>query len=221
MLEVGWSELLVIAIVLIVVVGPKDLPKMLRTFATMMRKARGMAADFQGQFNEAMREAELDEVRKTLDDVKGLNPRNVIRDALDPLRQAGEDVRRELNKAETDIMAKAVALETPAAPQTIAPKPAATPATDVAVAPAVAAVTLPAQAMALPEAVPNEIMPKAVAAQAQAKNASPASAHARLDKKAAALSAKMQEAEAEAAAKKSVAAKPKSEKPVKRKKAEA
>ncbi|TIW15558.1 MAG: twin-arginine translocase subunit TatB, partial [Mesorhizobium sp.] len=51
MFEVGWSELLVIAVVMIVVVGPKDLPAMLRTFGRTAAKLRGMAADFQRQFN--------------------------------------------------------------------------------------------------------------------------------------------------------------------------
>ncbi|MCU0831634.1 MAG: Sec-independent protein translocase protein TatB [Rhizobiaceae bacterium] len=136
MLEVGWSEILVIAIVLIVIVGPKDLPKMLRTFGTTMRKMRAMAGDFQHQFNEALKEAELDEVRKTIDDVRGLNPRNAIRDALDPLRQVGEDVRRELNKSDADIRAKAAALDAQPKAET-APVPA--PVAPIAVPPATVA----------------------------------------------------------------------------------
>lgn len=67
MLDVGWSEMLVIAIVMIVVVGPKDLPKMLRTFGRMTTKMRGMANDFQRQFNEAIKEAELDDVKKSVE----------------------------------------------------------------------------------------------------------------------------------------------------------
>jgi sec-independent protein translocase protein TatB len=109
MLEVGWSEILVIAIILIVVVGPKDLPKMLRTFASIMKKVRGMASEFQGQFNEALRDAELDEVRKSLNDVRSLNPKNALKDAFNPLRQAGEDVKRELQKSQNEINAKASA----------------------------------------------------------------------------------------------------------------
>ena len=61
MFEVGWTEMLVIAIVMIVVVGPKDLPNMLRTFGRTTAKLRAMAADFQKQFNEALKEAELDD----------------------------------------------------------------------------------------------------------------------------------------------------------------
>lgn len=70
MLDIGWSELLVVAIVAIVVVGPKDLPKLMRTFGFYAGKARRMAADFQRQFNEAIAESEADEVRKNLEAIK-------------------------------------------------------------------------------------------------------------------------------------------------------
>ena len=98
MFDIGWPELLVIATVLIVVVGPKDLPHMLRAFGRTMAKVRGMAAEFRTQFDDALREAELDEVRKTVADVKGLNPGHAFRDAIDPLRKAGEDVRKTMNE---------------------------------------------------------------------------------------------------------------------------
>ena len=64
MFDVGWSELLVIGIVALVVIGPKDLPKVLRALGTMMSKVRSMASEFQGQFQDAMREAELSELKK-------------------------------------------------------------------------------------------------------------------------------------------------------------
>jgi sec-independent protein translocase protein TatB len=70
MFDIGWSELLVIAIVAIVVVGPKDLPRLMRTFGHYMGKVRGMALDFQRQFEEAVRDSELDEVRKAMRDVR-------------------------------------------------------------------------------------------------------------------------------------------------------
>jgi sec-independent protein translocase protein TatB len=70
MLDIGWSELLVIAIVAIVVVGPKDLPKMMRTFGLYAGKLRRAAADFQRQFNEAIAESEADEVRKNLESIR-------------------------------------------------------------------------------------------------------------------------------------------------------
>lgn len=70
MLDIGWSELLVVAIVAIVVVGPKDLPKLMRTVGFYVGKARRAAADFQRQFNEAIAESEADEVRKNLEAIR-------------------------------------------------------------------------------------------------------------------------------------------------------
>ncbi|HEX2216218.1 MAG TPA: Sec-independent protein translocase protein TatB [Xanthobacteraceae bacterium] len=67
MLDIGWSELLVIAIVAIVVVGPKDLPKLMRSVGHYAGKLRRAAADFQRQFEDAMRESELEEMRKSLE----------------------------------------------------------------------------------------------------------------------------------------------------------
>ena len=99
MLDVGWTEILVIAIVLIIVVGPKDLPQMLRTFGRMVSKMRGMASDFRQQFDEALREADLDDVRKTIGEAQKLNPLNTIRDAVNPLRQIGDEIKSDLQKA--------------------------------------------------------------------------------------------------------------------------
>jgi sec-independent protein translocase protein TatB len=70
MFDIGWSELLVIAVVAIVVVGPKDLPKLMRGFGHYAGKLRRAAGDFQRQFEEAMRESEVDEVRKAIESVK-------------------------------------------------------------------------------------------------------------------------------------------------------
>jgi sec-independent protein translocase protein TatB len=64
MFDIGWTELLVVGIVALIVIGPRELPRTLRTIGQMMTKVRRMASEFQGQFNEAIREAELDELRK-------------------------------------------------------------------------------------------------------------------------------------------------------------
>lgn len=74
MFDIGWSELLVIAVVAIVVVGPKDLPRLMRTFGHYAGKLRRAAADFQRQFEDAMRETELEEVRKAIESVKNQTP---------------------------------------------------------------------------------------------------------------------------------------------------
>ena len=70
MLDIGWSELLVLAIVAIVVVGPKDLPKLMRTVGFYAGKGRRMAADFRRQFHEVVAESEAEEVRKNLEAIK-------------------------------------------------------------------------------------------------------------------------------------------------------
>jgi len=99
MFEVGWTEMLVIAIVMIVVVGPKDLPKMLRAFGKTTSKLRVMAGDFRKQFDEALKEAELDDVKGVIDEARKLNPTNQVKDALNPMRKAADDVRAGLQSA--------------------------------------------------------------------------------------------------------------------------
>lgn len=103
MLDVGWTEILVIAIVLIIVVGPKDLPQMLRTFGRMMTKMRGMASDFRQQFDEALREADLEDVKKTIGEAQKLNPLNTLREAVNPLRQMGNDIKADLQKSASSV----------------------------------------------------------------------------------------------------------------------
>jgi sec-independent protein translocase protein TatB len=70
MFDIGWSELLVIAVVAIVVVGPKELPKLMRSFGFYAGKLRRAAAEFRRQFDEAMREAELEEVKQAIESVR-------------------------------------------------------------------------------------------------------------------------------------------------------
>ncbi|MBB3658504.1 sec-independent protein translocase protein TatB [Rhizobium sp. BK650] len=99
MFDIGWTELLVIAVVLIVVVGPKDLPPMLRAFGKMTARARKVAGEFRAQFDEALREAELDDVRRTISDAQKLNPVNSLREAMNPLRQMGNEIKADLQNA--------------------------------------------------------------------------------------------------------------------------
>ncbi|MCC2609817.1 Sec-independent protein translocase protein TatB [Neorhizobium petrolearium] len=114
MLDIGWTELLVIAIVLIVVVGPKDLPPMLRAFGKMTANLRKMAGEFRTQFDEALRESELDDVRKTISDAQRLNPTNALRDAINPLRQMGQEIKADLQKATQVTDAAAAKVDTEA-----------------------------------------------------------------------------------------------------------
>ncbi|HZR77190.1 Sec-independent protein translocase protein TatB [Bradyrhizobium sp.] len=70
MFNIGWSEYLVIAVIALIAIGPKELPGVLRMVGQWVAKARKMAAEFQGQFQEAMREAEMADLKKSFDEVK-------------------------------------------------------------------------------------------------------------------------------------------------------
>ncbi|MET4800695.1 Sec-independent protein translocase protein TatB [Bradyrhizobium sp. LB11.1] len=70
MFDIGWSELVLIGVVALVAIGPKELPGVLRMVGQWMGKARKMAAEFQGQFQEAMREADMADLKKSFDEVK-------------------------------------------------------------------------------------------------------------------------------------------------------
>ncbi|MCB8822101.1 Sec-independent protein translocase protein TatB [Microvirga rosea] len=90
MFDMSWGEVMVIGAVALIVIGPKDLPKALRTVGQVTGKLRRMAAEFQGQFQEAMREADLDDAKRQLQGLndsvtsmnRGFNPMQTIRDEL-------------------------------------------------------------------------------------------------------------------------------------------
>ena len=92
MFELSWGHIIVVAVVAIVVVGPKDLPRMLRALGQTVAKLRRMAGEFQSQFNEALREAELEDVKKSIESIRDLNPARQIRDAID---QSIQDLDRQ------------------------------------------------------------------------------------------------------------------------------
>lgn len=85
----GGGELFVLVILAIIIVGPKDLPKMMRTVGRLVGQARGMAKDFQRSFDEMGRETELEELRKEISSLKDANP--------------VEDVRKELRDVEREV----------------------------------------------------------------------------------------------------------------------
>jgi len=150
MFDIGWTELLVIAVVLIVVVGPKDLPPMLRAFGKMTSRARKVAGEFRAQFDEALREAELDDVRSTISDAQKLNPVNSLREAMNPLRQMGNEIKADLQNS--------TKVEKPAEQRP--PEHGAETATEVLPA----EVSAPAPSMSLPETPPLVPAPQPVAA---------------------------------------------------------
>jgi sec-independent protein translocase protein TatB len=151
MFDISWSEFLLIGIVALVVIGPKELPAVMRTLGQWTRKVRTMAAEFQNQFQEAMREAEMADLKKSVDDmardVADLDP---LKDLRKDFESVGSEVQQSLSAPleQTPAVAEAAAepaLEAPAAapsdtvPAThgndVAPVPAATPAADQPTAP--------------------------------------------------------------------------------------
>ena len=116
MFEIGWSEILVIAVVAIVVIGPKDLPRAMRVVGQWTGRMKRMGREFQNQFNEALREAELDGVQKDIADIG----------KIDPLG----DVRKQMARLDSGIRsdlatAGSTPAPTPAAPVTSPPAPPA------------------------------------------------------------------------------------------------
>lgn len=142
MFDIGWSELLIIAIVMIVVVGPKDLPKMLRAFGKATSRMRATANEFKQQFDEALKEAELDDVKNIIDETRKLDPRSKITQVFDPIRSAGEDLRAGLQSTSSMSPAtpdKVAEVTTPVDAGGTTIPPAVKPAAEKAAAPQKAA----------------------------------------------------------------------------------
>jgi sec-independent protein translocase protein TatB len=111
MFNIGWSELLVIGIVALIVIGPKELPGALRTLGQWMGKVRRMASEFQNQFHEAMREAELADLKKEVDEMASKAQSYAH---FDPI----EDIRKDLENAASPPPALDTPLTDTSAPQT-------------------------------------------------------------------------------------------------------
>ncbi|WP_395020007.1 Sec-independent protein translocase protein TatB [Dongia sp.] len=87
MFDLSWGEMGIIAVVALVVLGPKELPNALRTMSGLMKNARKLAGEFQSGVNEIIREADLEDARKKLQEVQSLNKnqiKNAIEKAVDP-----------------------------------------------------------------------------------------------------------------------------------------
>jgi sec-independent protein translocase protein TatB len=110
MFNFGWGELLVIGIVALIAIGPKELPTVLRTIGQALGKVRRMANEFQGQFQEAMREAEIVDLQKQADDIANSVNKEVTDIAqFDPMA----DTQQELEKT-FDATEPVATAETPA-----------------------------------------------------------------------------------------------------------
>ena len=84
MFDFAWSEIALIAVVALIVIGPKDLPRVLKTVGIWVRKARGIAREFQGSIEQMVREAELDDVKKNLDKAAGFSFDDAMKKTIDP-----------------------------------------------------------------------------------------------------------------------------------------
>lgn len=113
MFDIGGYELIVIAAVAILVVGPRELPGMLRSVGRFVKQARQMMTGVQRQFNDALKEAELDDVKKTIDDVRSLNPANKLRKTIakefKPFADAGDSVKKSVGQVSAKGPAPAAA----------------------------------------------------------------------------------------------------------------
>jgi sec-independent protein translocase protein TatB len=93
MFDISWSELLIIGIVALIVIGPKELPGALRTAGQWMGKIRRMASEFQGQFQEAMREAEMADLKKQVDDMASdIKQYDPLKDVRADVEAIGKDL---------------------------------------------------------------------------------------------------------------------------------
>ncbi|GGE80683.1 twin-arginine translocase subunit TatB [Stappia taiwanensis] len=123
MFDIGWTELLVVAVVMVLVVGPKDLPRMLRTFGQTLGKVRRMANEFQSTFNDALREAEqqadIADMKAEVEKVGNLDPLGDLKRTIeeDTKRKAARKAKAEA-AANSSVPASDTAAEVPPAPAT-------------------------------------------------------------------------------------------------------
>ena len=130
MFNLGWGEIVVIGIVALIAIGPKELPTVLRTLGLWMGKVRRMANEFQGQFQEALREAEFADLKKHADEISSSVSEL---STIDPLADAQRDVERAFEEAPAaDATAPAAPAADAASPTPAAlPEPAPLPAIEV------------------------------------------------------------------------------------------
>src|SRR5215510_9231457 len=142
MFDIGWSDLLLIGIVALIAIGPKELPGALRTLGQWMAKVRRMASEFQNQFQEAMREAELADLNKEVDEMATKAESYAHFDPID-------DIRKDIEKAASPPPDLDTLTDTASLP----PAPASTaPAETPPVSPPAATETSPAAAPPEPAA---------------------------------------------------------------------
>jgi sec-independent protein translocase protein TatB len=102
MFDIGWSEMAVIAVITLIVVGPKDLPNVLRTGARWMRQVRKLSREFQSGVDSLVREAELEDAKKIVASVKQGSIKRQVETAIDPTGEMSKslDPKRMVREAE-------------------------------------------------------------------------------------------------------------------------
>ena len=128
MFDIGWGELVVIGIVALIAIGPKELPSVLRTLGQWMGKVRRMASEFQAQFQEAMREAEMADLKKQFDEASSAAS-NLTAGLGDPLESARKEMESALGEPPASTATPSP--QNDAQPSSALAKDSATPAVDV------------------------------------------------------------------------------------------
>ena len=127
MFDIGWSELVVIAVVALIAIGPKELPAVLRTVGAYMGKIRRMASEFQGQFQEAMREAEMADLKKQVDEMtdtaKGFTDFDPLATVKKEVDSFTSDPLGTSTSAAASPEAAAPGTPAPVSPDTVIPEP--------------------------------------------------------------------------------------------------
>src|SRR5262245_24542101 len=129
MFEIGWGELLLIGVVALIAIGPKELPGVLRTLGQWMSKVRRMASEFQSQFQEAIREAELSDLKKQVDDMTSQAQSYA---SFDPVSEVRRELETTQQQIESAMVEKPAATTIPPAAAEGSAAPAIAPGTDVA-----------------------------------------------------------------------------------------
>ncbi len=116
MFDISWTEFLLIGIVALIVIGPKELPAVMRGLGQWTRKIRSLAADFQNQFHEAMREAEMADLKKQVDDVaQDIKQYDPLKDVRADVEAIGKDLDAAPDKSSQKELTKETEPESPAA----------------------------------------------------------------------------------------------------------
>ena len=161
MFGIDSSELLLIAIVALVVIGPKELPGLLRTWGKWMAQMRGMAAEFRGHVDEMVRQSELDEVKKQLTDAST----GVDLQALDPTKQIRSHIEEGMAEGEKALSEAKTNLDNPLAEPESAPQVAAAETPQIEAEPAAEPEPVVAETAAATEGEPAEQKPAKAAAE--------------------------------------------------------